>query len=65
MITFWAVDLFKAENGKSMKPGFTVKVEVTRQVDKDDIEEYKNWGQYAGFFTLILLSIGLFLTTNM
>ena len=48
-----------------MKPGFTVKVEVTRQVDKDDIEEYKNWGQYAGFFTLILLSIGLFLTTNM
>ena len=40
-ITFWAGDLFQAENGKQVRPGMTITAPVTRQVSVDDAVKYR------------------------
>ena len=59
VITFWAGDLFEAENGKSVRPGLTITAPVTRQVATDDAKYYRGTGRYTGYCILGVLIIGL------
>ena len=64
-MTFWASDLFKAKNGKSLNPGFTVRYPVVRQVSKDDYETYRDYGKQLGYSTLGFLIIGFIFANRM
>ena len=63
MITFWAGDLFQAENGKSVRPGLTISAPVTRQISKTDANDYRDIGKYAGYGILGTMILG-FLAAN-
>lgn len=65
IITFWAGDLFEAENGKSVRPGLTISAPVTRQISVDDADFYRNIGRYAGFGILGFILLGLALANTL
>lgn len=58
VVTFWASDLFQAENGKQIRPGFTITAPVTRQVSVDDAKKYRNYGRCVGYVCLGFLVVG-------
>lgn len=64
-ITFWAGDLFQAENGKTVRPGLTITAPVTRQVAKDDAKYYRDTGRYAGYCILGTMLLGLLAAGNL
>ena len=63
-ITFWADDLFKAENGKTIRRGLTLQAPIIRQVNSDDSKNFKMYGEILGYLTLALLAIGLVWSFN-
>ena len=65
MITFWAGDLFEAENGKSVRPGLTIRAPVLRQVKPDDKDLYKDIGRYSGYSFLLMLLVGYLVAWRM
>ena len=64
-ITFWAGDLFQAENGSSMRPGLTIKAPVIRQVDKEDGEQYRQVGRALGYTSISVLIFGFMVLNRM
>ena len=64
VITFWAGDLFQAENGKTVRPGLTITAPVTRQIAIDDYDYYKNTGRYAGVAILGIMFLSLLAAVN-
>ena len=47
-----------AENGKQIRPGFTITAPVTRQVSISDAKKYRDWGRYGGYACLGFLAVG-------
>ena len=64
-ITFWAGDLFQAENGNVVRPGLTISAPVVRQVNKDDYEHYRKVGHGLGYSALVVLILGFILSNRM
>ena len=64
-VTIWAGDLFQGKNGKAMRPGLTITAPVVRQVNKDDYTWYKNLGLCLGYGSLVILTIGFFISNRM
>ena len=65
MITFWAGDLFEAENGKNVRPGLTIRAPVIRQVKPDDTDLYKDIGRYSGIALLGMMLLGFLVAWRM
>ena len=65
MITFWAGDLFEAENGKNVRPGLTIRAPVIRQVKPDDTDLYKDIGKYSGIAVLGIMLLGFLVAWRM
>ena len=65
MITFWAGDLFQAENGKTVRPGLTITAPVTRQVAVEDFKSYRDTGRFTGYITLGVFVVGLLAAVNL
>ena len=64
VVTFWADDLFQAENGKSLRRGLTISSPIIRQVSLDDSKMFKEYGEIVGYTALAFLSIGLLWSLN-
>lgn len=58
VITFWADDLFKAENGQTLPRGLTISAPIYRQVSTEVGKDYRKFGQIVGYITLGFLILG-------
>lgn len=64
-LTFWAGDLFTAQNGKTMRPGFTITAPVVRQVNKEDANIYRRLGHILGHSAMVIFIIGFFIANRL
>ena len=65
VITFWAGDLFQAENGKQVRPGLTITAPVTRQVSVEDAIKYREYGRIASYSCLCFLILGFIYASSL